>query len=102
MRLDDLTRDEQAQAEPPVMRGYRALELLEDPCRILAADADAVIDHLERDRAIRGGPADPDRTTSAVLERVEHEVRDHLIDAQAIPANTHRRDVGHDLRTDLL
>src|SRR5687767_6473217 len=50
MRLDDLPRDVQAEAEAAVgARRDRPLEAVEDPVELLGRDADAVVAHLHGD-----------------------------------------------------
>ena len=92
-RRDNLAGDRQAQAGAPVLPGGRALglcERLEQACQRFLADADAGIRHFHAHCGLTRSPlrqerhANPYAPVLRELDRVPHQVDDHLPEPVAI------------------
>src|SRR5688572_24967815 len=103
VRLGELARDEQTEAEPAEMtQRHGALEPAEDPAQRLLLDADAVVRDRDPDRPVAVLGLDLDRLALAVLDGVGEEVREDLLDAEPVPAAGDRlAGVADELGTDL-
>jgi hypothetical protein len=91
VRGHDLAGDVEPEADAPeVGGGDRAREPVEDALPLSGIDSDAVIGDHQPGRLAFAPHGDLDRATPSELERVRQKVRDDLLDAQAVPAPTHR------------
>src|SRR5437763_6423682 len=83
VRVDDLLGDEEPEAQPAVLaHRHRAGESLEDPGLLFLRDADAVVGHLDARAQALAADLDLDRLATAVLDGVDHQIREGLFDPQ--------------------
>ena len=67
------------------------MELVEDPLELVRGDAPADVADVHRRVPVRDGEPDVDRAAGGgVLQRVAHQVAEHLHDAHRVAADVHR------------